>query len=257
MKIKNLLGKNKQPKQLRLKDLSYISQDPPIYAPIMKMLGMTQRRFLKKRRFKKYFLKAHVLVNEAQQVDPKLVRENPDCEIKRPVSIDNITFKAMMELQSMIGNSGDKDTVQLIIETITKACYSANVKGEYHSNTEQYLLFRDKVSNAPLYDMLGLFNWIDEALTLSEKSWAQRFLSVEVIDKDYEQAGGQAMAQFNIISTIKGICNDFNLSYEEAWQISYALSQTNSYSKATANYIQDEMRKLKEIEMKRQRGRQS
>ena len=80
---------------------------------------------------------------------------------------------------------------------------------------------------------------------------ANTLLSVHVEDKDFEQAGGNRMSQFNVINTIKMLCRDFNCTDSEAWQKSYALSQTNSYEAASRNFTQDQMRMLKEVKMKR------
>ena len=102
--------------------------------------------------------------------------------------------------------------------------------------------------------MFGLYNWIVRNLTTSAEDWNKRFFSVEVSDQDYETAGGHRMAQFNVITTIKSICEDFNLPFKEAWQLSYNLIQTNSYAKATQNHIQDQMRILKEGKMNAKRG---
>ena len=77
-------------------------------------------------------------------------------------------------------------------------------------------------------------------------------MSVEVVDKNLASVGGDALHQFNVINTIKSICNDFNVSEKEAWHISYNLAMTNSYSKAYEGYLQDQIRIKQEAKMKAQ-----
>ena len=101
---------------------------------------------------------------------------------------------------------------------------------------------------------MGLFNWITKSLEESITMWNDRFSSVALDDPDYDQAGGDRMGQFNVVNTIKGICNDFNLPFEKAWLMSYNLVQTNNYSQATASRIQDDLRIYKEAKLKAQRN---
>lgn len=75
-------------------------------------------------------------------------------------------------------------------------------------------------------------------------------MSVQVDDADYAQADGGAMSQFNVICTIKNLCKEFNVDYDGAWQLSYALTQTSSYAVATQGHVQDKLRKLKEVKFK-------
>ena len=83
-------------------------------------------------------------------------------------------------------------------------------------------------------------------------------MSVEVPNEDVKKAGVGRMNQFSVLSTIKTMCADFNCTYDEAWQMSYAISQTNSYSKATYDHIHENLRILKEHQMKAsQRARRS
>jgi hypothetical protein len=67
------------------------------------------------------------------------------------------------------------------------------------------------------------------------------------------QSGVGALQQFTILNTIKTLCTDFNVDYDEAWQMSYALTQTNSYAKATYDHVHENLRILKEHKMKAQK----
>lgn len=168
--------------------------------------------------------------------------EYQSCGIKIPLSIDNISFKNMMSLQSY--NSTDKGLSEVMGERIALATT------EFNNTSLRSIEY--KVKNMPFKEAMGLLNWLNKALKDSQQSWEERFLSVYVTDKDYEQAGGHAMKQFNVINTIKNTCHDFNIPYEKAWDMPYSVVQTNSYAKATFAYIQDQMEQIKTARMKAQ-----
>lgn len=237
---------------LRLKDLDNISSNEPDYQIIMKeVIGYKGGKFLKKYFFVKAFKEAHSLINSARQVNPSKVLYIDGCTINKPSHIDNISFRAMMELQSLINNYNEGECFgKYIAKIITITCYNKTYSGDYSSNNLKFKTLYNTILNKPIWEMFGLYNWIEKSLHGSQIEWNKRFFSVQVEDKDYEQAGGQRMDQFNVINTIKNICSDFNVDYDKAWQMSYALTQTNSYSKATANYTQDQMRQIKESRMK-------
>lgn len=211
---------------------------------------------IQRKHFYRYFSLAHNLAVEAQKVDISKLEPNSESWIKIPITIDNISFLAMMELQALFGNTDDSIMLETMAQAIAIVCYSENNTGKYDSSSFKFRSFRDRILNSNLFDMIGVYNWIDNAMSESMKMWEERFLSVQVQDRDYEEAGGHRMAQFNILITIKSICQDFNISYDEAWQQSYILTQTNSYAKATQSHIQDQMRILKEARMKKERKKQ-
>lgn len=243
--------------RLRLKDLDNISQEGLSkinFEIIMKeVLGYRDTWFLRKKRYSKALTKAVFLVEQARRVSPNDIIWDHGCPIKKPNHVDFISFQAMMELQSLLGSEEDRSMGEMITDIITIVCYSVNVEKHYNSESDKFKQFRQHVGQQELFAMLGLYNWISESLLESNKTWTQRFFEVEILDPDFENAGGSRMGQFNIISTIKSICNDFNVTYDEAWQMSYSLTQTNSYSKAVQNHIQDTMRKDKEVKMRAQR----
>jgi len=240
---------------LRLIDLDNVSSNKPDIAIIMtEIIGYNNFYIGRKYRFRKAFRKAYFLLREARNINPKNVLMDNRCKIKVPDVIDNITFRAMMELKSILGGNLSKNSYsEYMALIITVACYSENNNGEYSSSSIKFKRFYNRIMQSPLWQMVGIFNHIESEVLKSNLEWEKRFLSVAVDDEDYEKAGGNRMQQFNVINTIKNVCNDFNLSYEKAWQISYSLTQTNSYAKATANHIQEQMRILKEIKMKASR----
>lgn len=242
---------------IKLKHLPIIGAEQLNYKDVMtEIFGYKNNWFARKFTFIKSFKAAYSLVENFRQMDPTKLKWNEEtCPIKKPVNVDYISFQAMMELQALMGEIDVKgDISKAIAKIIAVTCYSANHEGDYVSEGKQFEQFQKQILNHPFDEMFGLYNWIVEGVTNSVSDWDERFFSVEIEDKDYAAAGGARMSQFNVISTIKAICHDFNLPFKEAWQMSYNLVQTNSYAKATQNHIQDNMRMLKESKMNAQRG---
>lgn len=241
---------------VKLKHLPIIGAEQLNYKDVMtEILGYDNNWFTRKFVFIRKFKVAYRIAQEFRQVDPTKLGWKESCPIEKPISVDFISFQAMMELQALMGGINDEvDMTQTIAKIIAVTCYSANHKGDYISDGEQFEQFQKQILNHPFNEMFGLYNWIVEGINKSIADWDERFFSVELEDKDYATAGGARMSQFNVISTIKVICEDFNLPFKEAWQMSYNLVQTNSYAKATQNHIQDNMRVLKESKMNAQRG---
>lgn len=242
---------------VKLKHLHLIAATSPNYKEIMtEVVGYKNNWFSRKWKFVKQFKTAFLLTQEMRNLDPAKLKWNEEsCPIKKPVNVDFISFQAMMELQALFGEGANEDNMlDVIASSIAIVCYQDNIKGEYESDGKKFQDFKEEVLNHSFVEMFGLYNWIVEDTQRSVDDWNQRFFSVEVADEDYEQAGGSRMGQFNVINTIKGVCEDFNVTYKDAWQLSYQLVQTNSYSKATQHHIQDNMRKLKEAKMKAQRN---
>lgn len=238
---------------LKLKDLEYISNQTVDYKALAKD-SLPKRKFSFRLKYSRSKIKQmYLAVRAARALEIEDCKINPDSKVIPPRSIDNITFKAMMELQANLGGGANTDNLlELITEIIAISTYQANHEGLYISSGPKWDKWKATILNSPLEDMLGLYNYICAQVNQSQLDWEKRFLSVLVEDKVYDQAGGSRMNQFNVINTIKSLCADFNCTYDEAWQKSYALTQTNSYAKATANHIQDEMRQIREIQMKQQ-----
>lgn len=246
--------------RLRLRDLDNISRSglsiidlDIIVKEIFGFKNPWYRWIGSKKRYRVALTKAVFLVEQARRVDPKDIIWDEGCPIKRPANIDYIPFRAMMELQSILGSEEDVPMQELFADIITIVCYTSNVNEHYDSECEEFKQFRQQVLDQELFGMIGMYNWINESLLESNQIWTQRFFEVELQDPDYQNSGGDRMNQFNVLSTIKALCNDFNCTYEKAWQLSYSLTQTNSYSKAVASHIQDNMRRLKEARMKASR----
>lgn len=239
---------------VKLKHLDKMTSKDVDYAELMTdILGYKNTRYQKKYMFIKEFKKIFKLTDEIRNLDLRKV-EYRECGIKKPNNVDNISFRAMMAVQAL--GSKESSEQDLIADTITIVCYGENVNGTFNTNTNRFNRFRSQVLNRSLLDMIGLYKIIVKELNDSNLTWEKRFLSVLVVDNDYDEAGGHRMNQFNIINTIKHTCTDFNATQEEAWQTLYSITQTNSYSKATYAHIQDEMRQIKERKMRAERAAQ-
>lgn len=247
-------------RKIKFKHLQGIVDKQADYPSIMtEVLGYRNNWLGRKWVFMWKFKQAHNLIKQIEQISPKTIKLESGCKIRRPKSIDNISFRAMMEIQALLGNPGNRKVVDLMAEMIAIACFESNVHEsiEYDSESQRYKLFKKRVLESSMIDMLGLYNWIIDALDRSRDFWERKFFNVHVEDKDYELSGGQMMNGFNVILTLKSICRDFNITIDEAWLQSYALIQTNSLAAATQNYIQDQMRIIKEAKMKAEQKRKS
>lgn len=241
--------------ELKLKDLDNISSKEPDHSTIMKELGYKNYLWNRRPRFARYFVEARNIINIGRQINPESIELNPDCKILKPNNIDNITLRAMLELRSVSESDIGENLTGAIVDMISIACFKTNHSGVYSSKTNKFKAFRQRILNSPLSDMMGLYNWIYKSLRESNIMWEKRFMSVEVDDVDYTEAGGHRMRQFNVLTTLKTLYKEFGYKEEEAYQKSYVFVQINSYANATQNHIQDEMRQIKERNMKRDRKR--
>ncbi len=241
---------------VKLKHLHLMSTADPNYKEIMtEVVGYKNNWFTRKWKFISQFKIAFLLTQEIRNINPNdLEWQEKTCPIKKPTNVDFISFQAMMELQALFGEGSNEDNMlEVITQSIAIVCFQENYEGDYDSNGQKFQDFKKQILNHSFVEMFGLYNWIVKDTQSSIDTWNQRFFSVEITDEDWHQAGGSRMGQFNVLNTIKAICTDFNIGYREAWQLSYNMVQTNSYSKATQNHIQDNMRRLKEAKMKTSR----
>jgi hypothetical protein len=249
----NLYSKNKP--IIKLKHLSIVGASKVDWAQAMlDIVGYKNNWLLRKYFFVKHFTQVFGMVEEIRKIDVSTVEWSEDCSIHKPVNIDFICFQAMMELQALLdGGLEEYELSNNISKVIAISCFQACHSVDYSSDGEEFKQFQSHILDQPFVEMFGLYNWIIESINESTRLWSERFLSVEVLDQDYEQAGGDRMSQFNVTLSIKSICKEFNLPFKEAWLVSYNLVQSNSYSNATAGKIQDDMRILKEARMKQSR----
>lgn len=236
---------------MELKFLTLLSEQEINYQVLLqKRLGKTKLRWYHTLLFIRTFRKLSKEIEVLRNLDPKKVEESPNCTIRRPEDIDSISYGAMVELQILFQNPGDRDIGELITEQIAISCYESHTKKDFDSDSEEFKKFRILVSEQDVVYMLGLHNWVHEQVEACIEKWNRLFKEVRTYDQDWDNAGGSAMDKFNILNTIKKICTSFNLTYYQALQVSYGLSQANSLSEATRYYIQDKMRIAIEARMK-------
>ena len=206
--------------------------------------------FGKKKKFLDLAKKSHDLAVEVSQIDYKEIEVNENSHIVKPGNIDAISYLAMLDLIAE-KSKGYEESLALHIASVNAiATYEENKISKYSIASKSFERYRDSLLDQNMFDMIGLFNWVTESLSVSSKNWNERFMSVEVRDKYLDSVGGSALNQFNVVNTIKSICNDFNVSEKDAWYISYNLVMTNNYSKAYEGYLQDQIRIKREAEMK-------
>jgi len=241
--------------KLRLKDLTKITGSSiDVTGVVEEVVGYKKLWFFNNIGFSGALKKALLIIKHGQNLDLEELEYNEKGNIKRPSNIDSISFKAMMEINSFLGSvDEDSDVVNMMSRMIAISCYEKNIDDHYDSDCKKFKDFIEKIENESLVDMVGLYNWIYKNLKESQLEWKKRFASVEVPNEDMQTAGIHRMQQFNMLSTIKKICKDFNSSYDEAWQVSYALTQMNSYSDATYAHIHENLRVIKERKMREQR----
>jgi hypothetical protein len=242
--------------KIKLKYLDIISADKVDYAYLLSdICGIKKWR----RWHILYFMKSYrALYKEVERIR-KLDLTEPvdleDCEIQKPQQIDLITYAAMIELHSLFTSESsiDRPVGDLMADTITMACFSANNKEPYDSESQAWKDFKTRVENCDMMQMIGLYKWISKAVDESTVTWNEAFFDVEVPNPDYDDAGGKRMNQFNVLLTLQNIAKDFNVSYVEAWQVPYGMSQVSSLAQATRGYVQHNMTKIIEARMKRER----
>lgn len=243
--------------EVKLKHLEWVSGKEIDFKRIMtEAFGFTKKNPLKRFRFIKYFKQAAELGSAIALLDPKGLEYEAPCEIKVPDSIDHLSFMARLELESAIHTMSKRHAWEDISNIIGVACYGVNIEGDYSSENEQFGQLTEQILNLSLIKMLGLFNSILKWVEDSQKDWGRRFSEVSVVDPDFIQAGGVMLNRYNVITTIRNTCKDLNVSYDRAWQLSYAVIQTNELSKAATAQIQERMTKIKEARMTSQRNNQ-
>jgi len=239
---------------MELKFLTLLSKEEVDYQVLLQeRLGFTKARWYHTLYFIRSYNKLAKEVEVLRNLDPKKVEESEDCRVKRPDSIETISYGAMVELQILFNNSGDKEIGDLITDSISISCFEIHTKKEFDSDSEDYKSFRKFIEESDVVHMLGLYNWIDKQITDSVQKWDKLFKNVQVFDEDWDNAGGAMMEKFNVLNTIKKTCSSFNLDYYKALQLPYGLVQANSLSDATRYFIQDKMKIAIEAKMKAKR----
>jgi len=202
---------------------------------------------------KKHSIKLTELVKQVEQIEPTKIVLSELCRIKVPENIDDISFIAMMELLAVFDNNDD-DIIMQMGDVVAISCFSENNDDKFDLSNDSFKAFRKDVEDLPIVDIFGIFNRVVKQLEGSQKNWTRMFNSVNTIDDDYIMAGGDKLNKFNVLNTIKAMCSDFNISYDDAWQLPYSLTQTNSLAKATSSFVENELSRIKEQKMRNNRN---
>ncbi len=238
--------------------LKNIDSENADYATLMTdILGYENSFFGKAKWFMKNFMKIKQIVNDINKISLQDVKLNENSFIKRPSTVDEIPYVLMLNLQNYVSTTKvDENLSAHMAKVIALVTYESNRETLYKPNSKIYIEYEKSLLNQPLFDMFPLYNWIMADLKKTSEEWEDRFFSVEVIDEDYERHGGAGMKQFNVVNTLRSICEDFNYSEKEAWYVSYHLVMTNNYSKAYSSWITKNIQVAKEAEMKRKQQQQ-
>jgi hypothetical protein len=241
--------------EVKLKHLSLFSKEEVEYAKIMTdVLGFPTKGIQKYLKFKKCFEKAYTICAGISQIDILKTDPPENSPIKKPTSIDDICFEARMEIEIITSRMNIGELHDNIAMVIALSCFEATTCKELVSESGSFRNFKLQILNEPLLDMIGVFNWIKKELVKSNDKWTKLFNEVDSVDPDFITAGGASLQKFNVINTIKSICKDFNMSYKDAWKMSYVVVQTKALEESTRAYVQSKMTKIKERRMKTRRG---
>jgi hypothetical protein len=228
---------------MELKFLTLLSTEQVDYKVLLQeKLGRKKLRWYHSFLFLRTLTELTKEVEVLRNLDPEKVKESTNCTITRPESVEMISYGAMIELQTLFQNGGDRGIGELITEQIAICCYESHTKKPFDSDTEDFAQFRKLVSEQEIVSMLGLHNWIHEKVEQCIEKWNNLFKEVRVYNQDWDNAGGEQMNKFNVLNTIRKICESFNVTYYQALQMPYGLTQATSLSDATQYAIQDRMR---------------
>src|SRR5690554_3125112 len=199
--------------QIKLKHLGLFIEEEVDYSEIMhQVFGLKKSGWKRFIHFHRVFKKSYSLYREVSNIEiDKLLR--PDhSPILLPPSIEDISFAARMEIESLISRLDKLDVIDAISSIVAAAAFEETKNKRFDAESKLFKEFKLKILNEPAFDMIGLFNWIKRAIISSNISWEQRFALTDSTDPDFTQAGGSQLQRFNVINSIKTICSDFNLN---------------------------------------------
>jgi len=203
-------------------------------------------------RFRRMFKKMYQPIVDLRKLDISVMEYSKDCTIKLPKKVDSLSFQCRLEMGNISENEGTPE--DKIIDMVALGCYSTQHQVKFNSDGKLFKEFRQYVSDQPLIHIMGLYNYIREGLRESDELWNKLFSEMNVIDPDYEEAGGPAvLGRFSLIKTIKKVQADFSKSYEEAFLVQYSLVQMNNLQSASESWLQHRMTQIKERKFKNQR----
>ena len=230
----------------------FIDERVDVANVMREVLGFNYKGLKKYLFFTKYFNKAYKLMNEMSGIDLQALPLK-ESWLRIPSDIDHIPLIARLTLESKVADLGSGDLIDNIVYIVALGCYYETTSKPLDVNSPYFREFKHRIYNTPFTAIIPIFNWIKRDLERSVNKWEGLFKQVEVLDKDYDLAGGFMMKKFNVINTIRNICQQLNVNKEDAWQVSYTITQTMALSDATSAYIQKRMTDIKENRMRQQR----
>lgn len=233
---------------VKLKHLHLVTEENLDFPRIMKEVYGYQNTFLDRRlMFKFKFKKIWNEIQALRAIDISTWDNLSNVGIKYPQNVDNVAFQARIEVDLVNKNGATID--EIIITTLAALCFESNFNKKYDSDSDDFKLFKLEISNKPLLDAIGLYNFLDKGIKKSNEAWQKQFRMVEVFDKDWDEVNGsQLMQRFGDLNTVKRMIKDFNTDYESALKFPYSLVKFNQLEDSTRSYIQD---KLTEIRKRR------
>ena len=237
---------------LKFKHLKYFMEDTPPMDVMNNVFGFDKMSKLKKiLNFKKILNSIAELSKELSYVDFTKIRYTEYEDIVLPTKIDYISYQARLEIEQLF-TILDKDNTKFIevaSTIIAISCYHIKYNKPYKDDSKLQQL-RDDILNYPHTPMLGLYNTIKDGIVESNETWNNDFTKVNNLDPDFISAGGHMLDRFSTVGVIEFVCDRFNVSYHEAWNISYLAVQTSLLRQSTQDFIQNKMTKIKERRMK-------
>ena len=237
---------------IKLKHLPLILEEEVDFRKIIvEVFGykkMTLKTILFKKRIEKDIIK---VVRKAQKIDVTKISVSNKCKIKYPQDIDMISFQQRLEVDSINANG---DFLELIVKTIAITSYSSHYGVDYNSDTNLFKKFEQYIYDQPFFEMIALYQHIDDKINESKKVWNRLFSQMFVLDKDFEDAGGPAiLGRFSLQNLIKKTILDFGVSYKESFLMPYKLIKSNSLEDSSRGFVGNRMTQIKEANMRRQR----
>lgn len=241
---------------IKLKHLEkLIQEDVDMKDVMVEVFGYKNTWWDRKIAFQHKAKQAFEIVNQFRTINISQLSLEEDCGIKYPSKVDRLSFQCRLEIGNIA--SQNLSPTDQIISTIALTCFTTQHKVKFNSDSKLFKSFRDHISNQPALNMLGLYNDLRKKLDESNEEWNRAFKLVEIIDLDYQEAGGEAMLKpFSLLNTIKKMQRDHRVSYEEAFLLPYSLVQSGNLEVARSNWVQDRMREIKERNMKLKDARQ-
>ena len=239
--------------KLKLKHLNFVlDEDKKNIADLMvDILGYKNSILGKAKFFASSYVKIKRLIHDVNSIDYTKIPLNENSHIKKPNTVNEISYLQMLNLKSLTETETNLSMSKYMAKVIGICTYKENRNSQYNPDSKSFKLYLENLLEINMFDMVALYNWILQDLKETSKKWDELFMSVYVEDKALQNAGGEALSQFNVINTILSTCNDFNLNDEEAMYKSYNLIMQTSYSKAYSGYIQENIRIAKEAEYER------